>query len=180
MNILKNIPYEAIFAIYLIIACNYIGELFGCKFRQALKENMYLKHLFGILTFVFFVILVNVDISNSNNLILAFIYSIIFYIWFVLTTKTHIYITIIVLLIFLIMYILKFRINELEKNENLNNKEIENLKKANNILLIVAFIITIFGVFNYLILKKKELEKRKEKFSYLTFLIGKSNCRNDK
>jgi predicted negative regulator of RcsB-dependent stress response len=78
------------------------------------------------------------------------------------------------------MYILKFRINELEKNENLNNKEIENLKKANNILLIVAFIITILGVFNYLILKKKELEKRNQKFSYLTFFIGKSNCRNDK
>jgi hypothetical protein len=36
------------------------------------------------------------------------------------------------------------------------------------------------GVFNYLILKKKELEKRNQKFSYLTFFIGKSNCRNDK
>ena len=136
MNILKNIPYEAFFAIYLIIACNFIGELFGCKFRQALQENMYLKHLFGFLTFAFLVILVSVDFNNINNLILAFIYSIIFYIWFVLTTKTHIYITIIVLLIFLIMYILKFRINE--------------------------------------------LEKRKQKFSYLTFFIGKSNCRNDK
>ena len=180
MNFFKNIPYEAFFAIYLIIACNFIGELFGCKFRQALQENMYLKHLFGFLTFAFLVILVSVDITNINNLILAFIYSIILYIWFVLTTKTHIYITAIVLLIFFTMYILTFRINELEKNENLNNKEIEDLKKVNNILLIVALIITILGVLNYLILKKKELEKRKQKFSYLTFLIGKSNCRNDK
>ena len=180
MIFLKNIPYEAFFAIYLIIACNFIGELFGCKLRQVLQENMYLKHLFGFLIFAFLVILASVDITNNNNLIIAFIYCIIFYIWFVFTTKTHIYITIIVLLMFFIMYILKLRINELEKNENLNNKEIEHLKKVNNILLIVAFIITIIGVYNYLILKKKELEKRKKKFSYLTFLIGKSKCRNDK
>ena len=78
------------------------------------------------------------------------------------------------------MYILTFRIKELEKNTNLNNKEIEKIKKINNILLLVAFIITIIGVINYLILKKREFEKRKQKFSYLTFLIGKSNCRNDK
>ena len=180
MNIFNNIPYEAFFAIYLIIACNFIGELFGCKFRQALQESMLLKHLFGFLTFTFLVILIGVDISNIKNLISAIIFSVIFYIWFVLTTKTHIYITTIVLLIFFTMYILTFRIKELEKNKNLNNKEIEKIKKINNILLLVAFIITIIGVINYLILKKREFEKRKQKFSYLTFLIGKSNCRNDK
>jgi len=169
MNLFDNIPYEAFFAIYLIIACNFIGELFGCKFRQALQENMYLKHLFGFLTFLFLVILINVEVSNINNLIIGIIYAIIFYIWFVLTTKTHILITIIVLLIFFIMYILTFKIKELEKNKNLNNKKIKKIKKINNILLLTGFIITIFGTYFYYILKNKELKKRNEKFNYIKF-----------
>lgn len=180
MNLLNNIPYEAFFAIYLIIACNFIGELFGCKFRQALQENMYLKHLFGFLTFAFLVILTSVDIDNINNLIKAIIFSIIFYLWFVLTTKTHIYITLIVLLIFFIMYILTIKIKILEKKSENKKKEIDKFKLINNILLSIAFTITIIGVLNYLILKKKELNKRNKKFSYKTFFIGNPHCRNDK
>tara|TARA_B000000475_G_scaffold94878_1_gene77129 strand:+ start:808 stop:1386 length:579 start_codon:yes stop_codon:yes gene_type:complete len=176
MNILNGIPYEAFFAIYLIIACNFIGELFGCKFRQMLQENMYLKHLFGFLTFSFLVILVGIDINDVNDVIKGILYSIIFYIWFVLTTKTHIYITMFVLIIFLTMYIISIKIKKLEEK----NKDIKKYKLINNILLIFAFIITIIGVINYLILKKRELNKRKIPFSYLTFFIGKLKCRNDK
>lgn len=180
MTLLKNIPYEAFFAIYLIIACNFLGELFGCKFRQALQENMILKHLFGFLTFAFLVILSNADISSFNSLLRNAVYSIIFYVWFVLTTKTHIFITVMVLLIFFIMYVLAMRIQVLEKNININNKEIKNLKKINNILLLVALIITILGVIHYIIAKKREFDKRKENFNYLTFFLGKPDCKNHK
>ena len=53
MLYLDNIPYEAFFAIYLIIACNFIGEVFGCKFRQLLQNNMLIKHFFAFLTLMF-------------------------------------------------------------------------------------------------------------------------------
>ena len=109
---------------------------------------MYLKHLFGFLTFVFLVILTSVDIDNINNVIKAIIFSIIFYLWFVLTTKTHIYITLIVLLIFFIMYILTIKIKILEKKSENKKKEIDKFKLINNILLSIAFTITIIGVFN--------------------------------
>jgi len=180
MNLLIGIPYEAFFAIYLIIACNFLGDLLGCKFKQMLQENMYVKHFFGYLTLVFLVVLTGVDINNEENLIKAIIYSLILYFWFVCTTKTHIYTTMIVLLIFFIMYVLSIRIKILEKNiETDNIEEIKILRLVSFSLLIIAFIITFFGILYYLMLKKKELSTRTEKFSYITFFIGKQRCRND-
>ena len=32
-NIFNEIPYEAFFGIYLLVASNFLAELFGCKLR---------------------------------------------------------------------------------------------------------------------------------------------------
>jgi len=181
MNLLIGIPYEAFFAIYLIIACNFLGDLLGCKLKKLLQENMYVKHIIGYLTLAFLVILTSVDINNEDNLIKSIIYSFILYLWFICTTKTHIYTTLVVLIIFFIMYVLSIRIKILQKNieNDKTKKEIDRLNLINLSLLVVAFVITFFGILYYLMLKKKELSTRAEKFSYITFLIGKHKCRND-
>jgi len=179
MNFFENIPYQGFFAIYLIIAMNFTGELFGCKLRQILEENMLAKHFFAFLTFTFVVILTSVDISNYKNFIKAVLYSIIFYIWFVLTTRTHIYITIIVLIIFFIMYVLTLRVKELKKKSDEKSvKEFKKIKNVNSILLIIAFIITIIGVMNYIALRKKEWKNSPTGFNFFTFFTGKAKCRN--
>lgn len=178
----QNIPYEAFFAIYLIIACNYIGEIFGCKFRQLLINNIFIKHLFAYLTFLFLVILTSSeDISTKKGVIDALVYSLIFYLFFILTTSTYIWITIFIIILFFVMYIITLRIQNIDKRKD--KKNLEERKKlifTNNILLIVAFIITIIGTFHYMYLKYNEVNKRKEKFSLITFFLGKVKCRNDK
>lgn len=180
MNLLNNIPYEAFFAIYLIIASNYIGELFGCKFRKLLTENMYLKHVLAFITFGFLVILTGIDISKKDELIAGFIYTIVFYIWFVMSTKTHLYITIIIVLLFFTMYVISYRIKFLRNNEIYKNKEeLNKLIKINNYLLLVTLIITILGVLNYLYLKYLEYDKKKD-FNLMKFIFGNNICRNDK
>jgi len=181
MNLLIGIPYQAFFAIYLIISCNFLSDLLGCKFKKLLRENMYVKHIFGYLTLVFLVILTSVDINDEENLIKALIYSFVLYIWFICTTKTHIYTTITVLLIFFIMYVLSIRIKILEKNiENDKNKEeIDKLNLVNLSLLIIAFVITFFGVLYYLMLQNNKLSRNSDEFSYITFFIGKHKCKND-
>lgn len=180
MNLLNNIPYEAFFAIYLIIASNYIGELFGCKFRKLLTENMYLKHVLAFITFGFLVILTGIDISKKDELIAGFIYTIVFYLWFVMSTKTHLYITIIIVLLFFTMYVISYRIKFLRNNEIYKNKEeLNKLIKINNYLLLVTLIITILGVLNYLYLKYLEYDKKKD-FNLMKFIFGNNICRNDK
>ena len=181
-KVFENIPYEAFFAIYLIIACNYIGEIFGCKFRKLLQDNIYMKHLVAYLTFLFLVILVSVEnITTKEGLLNSLLYSVIFYVWFILTTSTYIWITILIIILFFVMYSIKLRIKNIE-NIKEKREEKEKLIIINNIILIITLLITISGVLHYMYLKYKELDKRKQikKFSLVTFFLGKVKCRNDK
>lgn len=178
MNLLNNIPYEAFFAIYLLIASNYFGELFGCKIRKLLTENMFLKHVLAFMTFGFLVILTGIDISDKDDLIAGIIYTIVFYLWFVLSTKTHMYVAIVIIILFFTMYVISYRIKFLKNNEVYQNEEeLDKLINVNNYLLLVTLIITILGVLNYLYLKYCEYNKE---FSLIKFILGNSKCRNDK
>lgn len=171
-----KIPYEAFFALYLIISSNFLGELFSCKFREFLSSNMIIKHLLCIITFGFLVILAGIDLEDENVYYNAILLTITFYIWFVLSTKTHVYVTLIIVLLFFVMYIINYRVKYLKEK----NKPTKKLELINKYILIVTGIITVFGVINYGYLKKIELNKRGEKFSLFNFLIGKVKCRNDK
>lgn len=174
MNV--TIPYEAFFALYLFISSNFLGELFSCKFREYLSSNMLIKHLLGLIAFGFIVILTKIDFEDDNVLFNGILLTFILYIWFILSTRTHVYITIIIVLLFFVMYIINYRVEYLKKKK----KSTKNLESINKYLLIFTAIITILGVINYGYLKKKELNLRNEKFNLFDFLIGKINCRNDK
>tara|TARA_B110000444_G_scaffold244888_1_gene264765 strand:- start:604 stop:1167 length:564 start_codon:yes stop_codon:yes gene_type:complete len=174
MNV--KIPYEAFFAFYLIISSNYLGELFGCKFREFLSSNMIIKHILGIFTFGFLVILSSIDFEEENVIYNGILLTIILYIWFLLSTKTHVYITLIIVILFFVMYVISNRIKYLKNKK----KSTEKLEVINRYILIITGVITIFGVINYGYLKKLELNKRNEKFNLLSFLIGNNKCRNDK
>ena len=50
-------PLHTLFIFFLIISGNYLGQLYPCKIQKLFTENVYLKHLFGILTLTFFVLL---------------------------------------------------------------------------------------------------------------------------
>lgn len=171
-----KIPYEALFALYLIISSNYLGELFSCKFREFLSSNMIIKHLLCIITFGFLVILAEIDLEDENVYYNGILLTITFYIWFILSTKTHVYVTLIIVLLFFVMYIINYRVKHLKEK----NKATKKLELINKYILIATGIITVFGVINYGYLKKIELNKRGEKFCFLKFLIGHIKCRNDK
>lgn len=51
----KILPVYPIFILLLIISANYLADLFPCRLRELLENNIYVKHLFGYLTLLFFV-----------------------------------------------------------------------------------------------------------------------------
>jgi NADH:ubiquinone oxidoreductase subunit 6 (subunit J) len=175
---LEKIPHEAFFALYLIIASNYIADLFSCKFREFLSNSMLIKHIICLCMFGFLVILSKsgIDLDKNNAYVEALIITLLLYIWFVLTTRTHVYITLVILLLFFVMYLISYRIKHLKTNK----KSTKQLELINKYILICCAIITIIGVINYGFLKNKELNKRNEKFNFYTFFIGNIRCRNDK
>ena len=46
-----------IFIFFLIISANFLAELFPCRLQYILRNNMVIKHLFGLFSMIFFVVL---------------------------------------------------------------------------------------------------------------------------
>jgi hypothetical protein len=135
---------------------------------------MFVKHLFGFFTMIFFVVLTS-GIKNKNILNIiknsAFLYII-----FMLITKCQIHLFFIVIVLLGTTYIINI----------IKEQEIENNKKELNedniydnityILYILIFIFIILGVLLYMGEKKIEY---KNKFDYITFFIGKHTCKGE-
>ena len=135
---------------------------------------MYVKHFFGFTTMLFCIIFVDPSIQKEYKYAEGFIYAIIFYVWFWATTKTHIYVTLIIIIFFLIIYVLQLHKNTLDQEKN--KDDISQLSKFQYIFAIIAFIITILGFIHYYFLK---LDEYKEDFNTYNFLVGVDTCKKN-
>jgi hypothetical protein len=163
-------PFHAIFVFFLIIAGNYLGELFPCKVQKLLVENVFLKHLFAFLTLLFFVVLVDpVHTQTFNG---TFITSIILYIMFLFLINTNVLFFLISIITLAVMYVLTLKKKDYSSEEN--NDSIAWIDQMNYILSIFFIISSVVGCLVYMGEKKIEY---KNKFDYLTFIFGKPSCR---
>jgi hypothetical protein len=173
-SFISNAPYNSLFIIYLLISCNFLAQLFSCQLQNILKNHMYVKHIVGFLTMLFCIILVDSNIQKENKYFEGFIYAIIFYIWFWITTKTNLYISLNVIVLFLIIYLL-----QLYKNTLINDQDNETIKeKISNLqifIVIIAIIVSIIGFIMYYLEKKEEY---KDNWNYANFLIGTIDCKD--
>ena len=125
---------------------------------------MLVKHLFGLFTMIFFVVLSS-GIKDKNILKLVKT-SFLLYILFILISKTQIY-TFYIILIFLgLTYIVniikeneKENINEEKENDKLINEKINNYEYIMYVLYILIIITTIIGLILYIGEKKIEYKK---------------------
>ena len=180
----KIAPVYSIFILFLIIAANYIGELFPCRIQDLLASNIYLKHFVAFLTLLFFVVLT--DPYQEYRFTKIFTDSIKLYFLFLIFINTNRYFFIISLIIAGLLYIsvlikkdytTKKKMFEEEQNsEELIriNKFIENTNMVSNTLFIIFIILLIVGFIIYMGEKKIEYE---DKFNYLTFIFGKPSCK---
>lgn len=201
MNFISDAPYNTLFIIYLLISCNFLANLFSCNLQQLLSENMYVKHIFGFLTMLFCIIYVDSNIVKESKYMEGFFYAIIFYIWFWLTTKTHLYTTLIILMLLLIVYILQIHKNtlyqqqekklteldqdkkELDQEQIELNKNIDKIKLSQYIIIGIAFAITIIGFIYYYSEKRREYGKQRAdgiEWNTLTFMLGDIKCNKNK
>ena len=177
-NLLVNSNIFCIFIFILIISANFLAEIFPCRFQYILRNNMFIKHVFGLFTMIFFVVLSS-EIKNKNifNIVNS---SFLLYILFILITKCQIYAFYIILLFLGITYIIhivkqqEIESSKKEPNEKESNKEGHSI--YDNIIYVLYILIIIFiilGVIMYMGEKKIEYKKN---FDYITFFIGKPLC----
>lgn len=166
----------------LVISGNYIGELLPCRVQYQLEHNIYLKHLMGVLTLSFFVILTSSNYKNFSN-IGKLLISFVLYIFFLAFAKTHYSVWFSLIMLITIIYVISLIKEDLEnkkykifKNMPLE-KQITLLNKINNILSIISLIVVTFGVIIYYTEKQREY---KNKFSFIKFFTGKITCKHNR
>ncbi len=172
----------AIFVFVLILSGNYLGQLFPCKVQNIFDENIYVKHILGYLTLVFFVTLTIPELKNSKSLLFL---TLSIYLGFLITSKTYYTFWFFIFVLVGIIYVLDMydktipeKVEDIEdgegNTENKNNYKIKSMiLQTQQLLSIAVGILTLFGFTTYMGYKKFEY---KDKFNYLTFLFGKPNC----
>lgn len=177
----KILPVYPIFILLLIISANYLADLFPCRLRELLENNIYVKHLFGYLTLLFFVSITLEDIGSSVNELIT--NSFILYLYFILLTKNNRYFFILICIILAFIYLAHIELTLLNKKEDKNENEqlfLDIYEKRKNkfgldtILHYVILILLILGSLTYMGEKKIEY---KNSFNYLTFFLGKHKCK---
>jgi hypothetical protein len=163
--------------IYLVIAGNYIGNLFGCRVQQLFKETMWIKHLLGLFTTYFLIILASPPAEYSTRETLVFTTAI--YGWFFLTTKMHVRFWIPMILAVLAAYFVHvYTKQQTDKGEPKPAEEPTQaiLKRFQQVAVAFAAVMTVVGVVVYYGEKKIEYGSV---FSTWTFWNGVSDCKFD-
>jgi hypothetical protein len=169
-NTIESTPLHALFVFFLIISANFLGQLYPCKIQRVFSDNVYLKHFLGLLTLVFFVVLI--DTSTHKTLETTIITSIGLYILFLILMNTNVLFFLISIIALAILYLFHLKENETQKS---TNDTIYNAKIWKPILYSVFGISTLLGFVIYMGEKKIEYGKQ---FDYTTFVFGKPSCRH--
>ena len=199
MDIRQTITETNIFTIFifiLIISGNFLA-LVPCKLQDELNNNMYVKHLFGLFTMIFFVTLAAP--VKDKTISAVTLNSFLLYLLFILITKVHVKIFYVIAVLLGSTYITVLlkeadigtinanasatdvknndtmeQSKENPKNVILNNQ----LKIYDNIIFysyILILLLTFIGVLAYMGEKKLEYKKN---FKYVTFFLGKTVCKH--
>ena len=131
----------SLFILYLVISSNFLPQTFSCRLQQLLNSSMIVKHLFGFMTLLFFVVATNTkkDITAINILLI----SVAIYLWFIISTKMHLSVWGLLIIILGIVYLLQLYESNLNDNksndENVNDADIENIQSLKKILTYMRF-----------------------------------------
>lgn len=173
---IQDIPVWNVFVLFLIIASNYIGELFPCRVQDLLASNVYLKHFISYLTLLFFVVLTDTSLIKKKFHDI-FIDSFKLYFIFLLLINCNKKFFVVALLLLGIIYIIQLMKKDFDEentNENKDSEKYKIIKIIEKICYVLFFVVLILGFLIYMGEKKIEY---KDKFRYNIFIFGKPSCK---
>lgn len=165
-----------VFAFYLLIACNYVKEIFGCQLQNALDNSILAKHAVAFILLFFLVVLVNPELADTR-IPQTFALSVGIYAWFLMTTRTPLWVTFVVLLLLLASYLASIAKARYVKDSTKDAAENAAAKKARMLQYVFAYAalgLSVLGFVLYAIEKKREYGS---KFDMMKFFSGTLKCR---
>ena len=175
--ILENIntDMKTLLILYLIISANFLAQTFGCKTQYSLNTSMYVKHIVGFFTLLYFVNSIDTDKTTDEFLFFKrFFKTIMLYLVFILSTRMNTTVFMLFIGLLMINFILSQYANTLDTKHFAAKLQIYDT--IGKVISKLAIIFLAIGVLLYI--KEKKIEY-KGKFSYVTFLVGKTTCNND-
>ena len=179
-NIINFKHYSFLFALYLIIAVNFLGQLFSCHLQSLLYKNIYIDHLIGLCTLFFFVLLVQKqttanDYEDEYSYFRYMLTTLFLYIVFICSLRLKDNYLVIFITLIAINFGIRGYIDSL--NPDKFEDKIKNLEIYSKISASISIIILIIGMYKYYIDKKKQYCN---KFSHVIFLLGNKTCKKYK
>jgi hypothetical protein len=170
-----NTDMKTLLILYLIISANFLAQTFGCKTQNALNNNMYIKHIVGFFTLLYFVNSVDTEKTTDEFLFFQkFFKTFMLYIVFILSTRMNKKVFMLFIGLLMINFILSQYMSSLDTKHFAAKLQIYDT--IGKVISKLAIVFLVIGFFIYL--KEKKIEY-KGKFNYLTFLVGKTTCNND-
>jgi len=153
VNLIKNdntnkIKYVILFFIFIIgLSQNLFNNIFGCNLHKIIKNNL-TKHAVSLL-FLFLLVDINSDNSEiKSNPLISLLYSCIIYsLVFLLLHSNKIYITFIIIIIFILIVLDKFKSyyqSTINDQEELQGK-LDLIYKTTNVFVIIIILTIIIG-----------------------------------
>ena len=168
---IKEIPIYNLFILFLVIAANFIGELFPCRIQDLLSKNELLKHFIGFLTLLFFVVLTDTNVKKQKFNV-TFTNSLKLYLLWLILINNEKNFFIFNLIITGALYIIY--LNKQDYEDEPDNPNLILFDKIEKVIYILFIISLLSGFIIYLGQKKFEY---KNKFSYYHFVFGKPGCK---
>lgn len=170
-EVINGIPIYNLFILFLVIAANFIGELFPCRIQDLLSKNSLLKHFIGFLTLLFFVVLTDGN-AKKQKFNVIFMNSLKLYILWLIMINNEKNFFIFNLVITGTLYIIY--LNKKDYEDEPDNPKLILFEKIEKIIYILFIISLTLGFIIYLGQKKYEY---KNKFSYISFIFGQPGCK---
>jgi uncharacterized membrane protein YiaA len=173
------------FITYIIISGGYIENTLPCQVQVFFKNNMFSKHIIGVLTSFLFIMLeggwsfdmdeqdkYSVDWSNGNA-IDSFIFGFGLYAIFLLTANMKLIPNLVFYTLLFIAYLLNTQRLYWKNRDNISEKNNEIILHINKFLLVFSLLVLIYGVFDYYLYKKLQFKKD---FNIFKMIISNKVC----
>lgn len=150
----------ALLIFYMIIANNFIADLYSGQLRDYIRSNRWMQHMIGYIT----MLLLIVQFGNITDGWKATLYSLVGYGWFILTTKLDIQWSLAILGLLVIGFMYEKNMFQKEKllksDQAVEKKQKKRIRKENNnmkkIIALSIFFITVVGTLMYFMKKKEQ------------------------
>ncbi len=159
-----------VFAFYLLIACNFLPEIVGCRLKTILHNSMIAKHIIAIILLFFLVVTVNPTLSSGY--IRAVLITLGVYMWFFATTRSSLPVVFVTVALLLAIYVLNLVRTQLEASkDDVNAARCETAQKW---IARGSIVISFVGFVSYFISKRIEYGHT---FTLMKFVVGSKQCR---